>query len=186
MGVTATWGGSSVFTVGAGVGTWAGGIGQSFLVSNRISVADPELGQGVPCLGGTLGISSSVGRLDPSFWGLVVGHGTPANYPVANLYTVTGMDSAPHLTTGVWVLTVATMGVGAVEVGVEGVGLVSTLTLYLLLVMMVLFLLSLALGPGAFLTMGLVLGWAGHGWVCCGWVWVWGMGFGPSFPYNFK
>ena len=54
---------------------------------------------------------------------------------------------------------------GAVVVGVEGVGWVSTLTLYLLLVIMVLFLLSgtFALGPGAFLTMGLVIGWAGHG-----------------------
>ena len=30
-GIAATWGGSSVFLVGAGVGTGAGGIGQSFL-----------------------------------------------------------------------------------------------------------------------------------------------------------
>ena len=66
------------------------------------------------------------------------------------------------LAVGVWVLTVATVGVGAVEVGVEGVGWVSTLTLYLLLAIMVLLLSgTFVLGPGDFLTMGLVLGWAG-------------------------
>ena len=72
------------------------------------------------------------------------------------------------LTIGVWVLTVATMGAGVVEVWLEGVGWVSALTLYLFLVIMVLFLLSFALGPGAFSMMGLVLGWAAHGWDCCG------------------
>ena len=83
-----------------------------------------------------------------------------------------------EITIGVWVLTMARVGAGAVEVGVEGVGWVSTLTLYLLFVIMVLHLLSgtFVLGPGDFLAMGLVLGWAGHGlfscrWVCCGWVW---------------
>ena len=92
--------------------------------------------------------------LDPSFWGLVDGHGTSLNFPVARLYTITGMNSAVDLVTGVWVLTVATVGVGVVEVGMEDVGWMSTLTLYLLLVIMALFLLSLALGPGAFLIMG--------------------------------
>ena len=45
---------------------WAGvgGIGQSFLVSNRFSEVDPALGQGVPCLTGALGMSSKGG----GFW----------------------------------------------------------------------------------------------------------------------
>ena len=106
------------------------------------------------------------------------------------------------LTVGVWVLTVATVGAGVVEVGVEGVGWVSTPTLYLLLAIMVLLLLSgtFVLGPGDFLTMGLVLGWAGHGWfccrqvccghVCCSWVWGWGLHLGPGlgtkFPFQFQ
>ena len=111
--------------------------------------------------------------------------------------------AAVELLTGVWVLTLATMGAGAVGVGEEDVGWVTTLTLYLLLVIMVLFLLSgtFALGPGAFQTLGLVLGWAGHGWDCCrcsccsgvchrhsscDWVWGWGLGFRPSFPSNSK
>ena len=74
-GITATWGGASVFTVGAG----EGGIGQSFLISNRFSEADPVLGQEVPCLTGALGMSSSSGGLElcmegyPSFWGLAIG-----------------------------------------------------------------------------------------------------------------
>ena len=55
----------------------------------------------------------------------------------------------------------ATMGAVVVEVGVEGIGWVSTLTLYLLLVSMVLFLLLLALGPAAFLVLGLVF-WGWH------------------------
>ena len=33
--------------MGVGVAAGAGGIGQSFLVSNRFSAADPELGQGL-------------------------------------------------------------------------------------------------------------------------------------------
>ena len=69
LGIAATWGGVSVFTVGAGVcvftvGGCVGGIGQYFLVSNKFSEADPELGQGVPCLTGALGMSSSGGRLE--------------------------------------------------------------------------------------------------------------------------
>ena len=100
-GITTTWGGASVFTVGADVGVGVGGIAQSFLVSNRFLEVDPVLSQGIPCLTVALGISSSGGRLELSFWGLVVGHGTSANFPVANFYTITGMDSAVNLTTGV-------------------------------------------------------------------------------------
>ena len=122
------------------------------------------------CLVGALVVFSSSGGWDFSFWGLVVGHGTLANCLIANLYTITGIDSAVDLTDAVWMLTVATMGTGVVEFGMEGVGWVSTLTLYLLLVIMVLFFLSgtFALLPEAFVTMGLVCGWAGYGWVCCG------------------
>ena len=58
-GIAAILGYSSVLMVGAGVGTRVGGIGQSFLVSNRFSDAKPSLGQGVPCPNGALGISSS-------------------------------------------------------------------------------------------------------------------------------
>ena len=68
------------------------------------------------------------------------------------------MDSGADLVTGVWVLTVA-MG------GRYGWGGRYRLDEYPHLF---LFLLSFALGPGAFLMMGLVLGWAGHGCNCCG------------------
>ena len=61
---------------------------------------------------------------------------------MASWCIVTGIASAVDLTIGVCVLTVTTVGVGAVEVGVEGVGWVNTLTLYLLLAIMVFFLSS--------------------------------------------
>ena len=114
LGITMVWGipailgCSSVLMVGVGVGTGVGGIGQSFLVLNRFSEADRALGQGVPCLTGSLGISSSGRGL--SFRDLIVGCGTSANCTMDNLYTVTSTDSAVDLTTGVCVLTVATMG----------------------------------------------------------------------------
>ena len=77
------------------------------------------------------------------------------------------MDVAVDLVTGSWVEVVATVGAGAVEfsgvVGMVGTGWAFTFTLYFLLVSMVFFLLSLALGSGVFLIMGLVLGWVGHG-----------------------
>ena len=187
QGIAAILGCSSVLMVGAGVGTGVGGIGQSFLVLNRLSDAKPALGQGVPCLTGALGISSSSGGL--SFMALVVEHGTSANCPMASLCIVTGKDSAVDLIIGVCVLTVTTMGAGAVEVGVEGVGWLSTLSLYLLLAIIIFLLLSvtLILGPGDFLTLGFVLGWAGLSWfgcicICCSWVWGWGLGLGLSLP----
>ena len=155
---------SSVLVVGAGVGTGVGGIGQSFLVSNRFCDAEPAFGKGVHCLTGALGISSSGEGL--LLMDLVVGHGTLANYPMAGLCIVTSIDSAVDLTIGVCVLTVATVGAGAVEVGVEGVGWVSTLTLYFLLAIIVFLLLSFTLGAGDFLTLELVLGWAGLCWFC--------------------
>ena len=71
--------------------------------------------------------------------GLVAGSGTLANCPVDSLCIVIGTDSAMDLTIGVCVLTVTTVGAGAVEVGVEGIGCVSTLILYLLLAIIVFF-----------------------------------------------
>ena len=62
-GIAAILGCSSVLMVGAGVGTGVGGIGHSFLVLNRFSDAKHALAQGVPCLTGALGISSSGGGL---------------------------------------------------------------------------------------------------------------------------
>ena len=62
-GIDATWGGASVFTVGAGVGISVGGTGQSYLISNKFLEADPVLGQGGPFLTGALGMSSSGGGL---------------------------------------------------------------------------------------------------------------------------
>ena len=87
-GITATWGGASVFTLDADVGVGEGGIGQSFLLLNRFSEADHVLGQVITCLTRALGISSSDAGLDPLFLGLVIGHGTSANFPVANLYAI--------------------------------------------------------------------------------------------------
>ena len=86
------------------------------------------------------------------------------------------MDLAVVIT-GIWVEALATMVIGADGIGVTGMGLAITLTLYRLLASTILLLLSLALSPEAFLTMGLVLGWVGHsrvccGWVCCSWAWV--------------
>ena len=99
---------STVLMVEAGVGTEVGGIGQSFLVSNRFSNAKSALGQGVPCLTGTLGISSSGVGL--SLMDQVVGCGTLANCPMASQCIVTSIDSAVDLTIGVFMLTVTTVG----------------------------------------------------------------------------
>ena len=156
--IAATSHGSSVLIVGVVLGIGTGGIGQSFLVSNRFSEADPALGQGVPFLTGALGISSSGGGLGPSFWDLSVRHGISANCPVANLYTITSMDVAVDVVTGIWVKVVATVGVVAAEftgvVGVVVVGTVwaRTLTLYPLFPITVVFLLSeiFTMGTGGF------------------------------------
>ena len=125
---------------------------------------------------------------------LVVGCGTLANCPMASLCIVTSIDSAVDLTIGVFALRVTTMEAGAIEVGVEGVGWVSTLTLYLLLAIIVFLPLSFTLGSGDFLTLGLVLCWAGLCWFCCIWTccdWVgcswilgWVLDLGPSLPSN--
>ena len=154
--------------------------------------AKAVLGKRVPCLTGALEISSSGGGL--SLVDLVVGCGTLANCPVASLCIVISIDCALDLTIGVCVLIVATVGVGAVEVGVEGVGWVNTLPLYLLLAIIAFLLLSFTLGTGDFLTLGLVLHWASLCWFCCkqtccdwigcSWVWSWVLDLGPSLPSN--
>ena len=71
QGIAETWGGSSVLMVGADVGTGVGGIGQSFLISNKFSETDPVLGQGVLCLTEAQGMSSSDEGLNLSFWVIV-------------------------------------------------------------------------------------------------------------------
>ena len=63
LGIAATWGGASVFTVGMGVGAGVGEIDQAFLVSKRFSEVDTTLDQGVPCPIGVLGMSSKGGWL---------------------------------------------------------------------------------------------------------------------------
>ena len=176
--------------VGAGVGTGEGGISQSFLVSNRFSDANPALGQGAPCLTGALGISSSNGGL--SFRDLFVVFGTSANCPMASLCSVISIDSAVDLTTGVCVLTVATMGVVAVEVEVEGVGWVSALTLYLLFGYhgFSSFVCDICFGSWGFPDSGVGawLGWSWLVWLHMGLVHL-GVGLGPglgiksSFPF---
>ena len=52
------------FCLYSGSGVGVEGIGQSFLASNKFSEADPVLGQGVSCLTGALGMSSSGGGLE--------------------------------------------------------------------------------------------------------------------------
>ena len=84
-GIAALWGCGSTFIVGVEVG--AGGIGQSFLDSNKFPDADPALGHGVPT---QVGISSSGGGLpaEEPPWG-----GFPWNFPFAKFIMVMGMVS---------------------------------------------------------------------------------------------
>ena len=181
------------FTVGASVGVGVGGIGQSFLILNKFLGADLVFGQGEPCLTGVLGMSSIGGGLEPwtegcpSFWCLAVGYGTSADFPAANLYTITSMDAvAADLVTGIWVEVVGTMGVGAVGVEVEGIGWASPLTLYLLLASMVL--LVTCLGSWGFSSHGVgVLGVGTGAWLVMAGVgaWVWDQAF-PLVPNMFS
>ena len=87
---------SSILIVGAGVG----GIDHYFLVSNKFSSIDPDLGQGVPCLMGALGMSSNGGGLE--FWVTIGRQGVCLNFPMAMLCTIIGMDvTAVELVTGI-------------------------------------------------------------------------------------
>ena len=152
------------------------------------------LGQRVPYLTGALGMSSSGGELTLSFRDLIVGCGTSANCPIAILYIITSIDFAVDLTISVCVLTVATVGAGAVDVGVEGVGWVSTLTLYLLLAIMIFpsFVHDICFGSWGFPDSGVGawLGWSQFGLLAygfvCSWVWGWGLDLGPSLPSSSK
>ena len=93
-------------------------------------------------------MSSSGGGLES--WVIVCRYGVCLYFPVARVYTIIGTDViAVELVTVVWVLTVATVAAGVVDVWVESVGGVSTLTLYLLFAIMVFLLLSgiFVLGP---------------------------------------
>ena len=142
------------FDGGLGLGTGVGGIDESFLVSNRFYDGKLVLGQGVPCLTGALGISSSCGGL--SLMDLVVGCGTLANCHMASLCIVTGIDSAVDLTIDVCVLIVTTVGGSWGWVGRCRVGEYPHLVPFLAII--VFLLLTLTLGAGDFLTLGLVLG----------------------------
>ena len=115
--------------------------------------------------------------------------GASANCPMANLYTVISLESAVDLTFGIWVLTVATKGAGVVDVGVEGVGWVSTLTLYL----------PFGYHGSSFLVRNICFGswgfpdpvvgaWLSWSWLVLlqlGWLQL-GLGLGPSLPSNSK
>ena len=107
--------------VGTDVGPGVGGIGQSFLVSNRFSQVDPSLDQRVPCLMGALGMSSKGGGFwtegCPPFWGLAVGLGASANCPVARLCTVTSMVVVANLVVCILVDVVAIVGEVVVGIG---------------------------------------------------------------------
>ena len=52
---------------------------------------------------------------------LLLDRGLTPNFPIANLYKIISMDATADLVTGIWVEVVATVGVGAVMVGVEGI-----------------------------------------------------------------
>ena len=116
----------------------AGGIGQSFLNSNKVPDADPALGNGVPA---QVGISSSGGGLSAEEppWG-----GFPWNFPFSRFIMVMVM------VLGVCVVVLLALGVG--------MGLSPTCTLYILVGISFL-LLPLVFVP--LLTKVLVLGWMG-------------------------
>ena len=96
-----------------GGGCRCGGIGQSFLDSNKFSDVNPAPGHGVPAL---VGICSSGGGLlsgEEPPWG-----GFPWNFPFAKFIIVMGMVS------GICMVTLSAWGMG--------MGLATTCTLYLL------------------------------------------------------
>ena len=151
----------------------------------------------VVTLGAALGCCLCWGMLQlgvegfSSTWVLPVGQGIPSNFPCTKLYTVTGMDVAADITTGICVVAVevGTVGVGTAggmqftgEAGMAGIGWAITLTLYLLLTgALALPFFSTLLGTKAFLVEEFLL-WEGvlvHG---CDW----DLGLGPSLPSSSK
>ena len=157
-GINVSWDCASTFIVGVEVSV--GGIGQSFLNSNKFSDIHPALGHGVPA---QVGIFSSGGGLlsaEEPPWGWI-----SWNFPLAKFIIVIGMVSD-----------VCMVMLSALRVGT---GLATTHTLYHLVGINFL-LLSLVSVP--LLIKGLVLGWVGLGWLC--WDWICCLGFGPNFPSN--
>ena len=160
QGIIASLGYASTFIMGVDVG--AGGIGQSFLNSNKFSDVDPAPSHGVPTL---VRIFSSGGGLlsfEEPPWG-----GFSWIFPLAKFIIVMGVVS------GICMITLSVLGLGACF------DLVTTHTLYHL-VGINFPLLSFVFVP--LLTKGLVLGWVGFGWFC--WDWVCCLGFEPNFPSN--
>ena len=109
-GIAASWGCGSTFILGVDVGV--GGIGQSFLDSNKFPDANPALGHGVPAW---VGISSSGGGLSAEKppWG-----GFPWSFHFAKFIMVRDM------VLGICMVMLLAFGVGT--------GLATTHTLYLL------------------------------------------------------
>ena len=140
--IAASWGCGSTFIVGVDIGV--GGIGQSFLDSNKFSDTDPALGHGVLAV---VGVSSSGGdyyyyySAEKPPW-----DGFLWSFPFSKFPIVMGMVS------GVCVVALSALGVG--------MHLATTCTLYFLFGISFL-LLSLDFVP--LLSKGLVLGLVGLG-----------------------
>ena len=120
---------------------YCGGIGQSFLDSNKFSDFDPVLGHGVPALAGIFSSGGGLLSAEEPPWG-----GFSWNFPFAKFITVIG------IVVGICMVTLSALGMGSC------MGLASTHTLYHLVGINFL-LLSFVFVP--LLTKGLVLGWMG-------------------------
>ena len=120
-----------------------GGIGQSFLNSNRFLNIDPALHHGVPAW---VGIFSSGG-------GLLLDELPWEGFPFSEFIVVLGavVDD--------WMIMLLTLGVD--------LGLATTCTLYLYVGLCFLLLL---VAFASLLTRGLVLGWMGLDWFCWDWI----------------
>ena len=178
--MTATLSGTSGFSILTTLDVSEGGIGQDALASNMFVEAGMALDHEVSFLvwrvvtvGAASGCCSwgllKLGVEGPSpSWKLGVGLGIPLTLLWDRLYTVTGIDMAPDLVTGVWVVAVevVTVAVGSAcgigftgKVWLVGIFWAITLTLNLLLTgALVLLFFSTFLGVGAFLGKEFVLG----------------------------
>ena len=141
QGITVLWGCASTFIVGVDVG--AGGIGQSFLDSNKFSDVDPVSAHGVPALAWIFSSGGGLLSAEELPWGQF-----SWNFPFAKFIIVIG------IVTGICVVMLSVLGVDAC------MGLATTHTLYCL-VGINFNLLSFVFVT--LLTKGLVLGWMGLG-----------------------